>query len=179
MSTARTETTPEKKTAAQAGHKPAAKPTAKAQEKSAPETAATSPLSPGSLIAERYRDTPYEALVGKNGETVTAAMTAGEAVLAGMAEVSQEMMTFASNRLRHDIETAEEIAKAGSPEEFLEKQRSFVERAAQQYAEETSKLIAMMARIQQSCWQPMEQCTKTALQGMNGNGKDDEGESKK
>ncbi|MGD1878841.1 MAG: phasin family protein [Kiloniellaceae bacterium] len=173
MSTTRTETTSEKKSAAQPGTKSAGKPAAKAP--------ATAPLSPGGLIAARYRDTPYESLVGKNGETVTAAMTAGEAVLAGVAELSQEMMTFAGARLRHDIETAEEIAKAGSPEEFFEKQRSFVERAAQQYAEETSKLIAMMARIQQSCWQPMEQCTKTALQSLNGangadgaNGKDDE-----
>ncbi len=165
MPTARSETAPSKKSAA------APKP--------APKTAsggATAPSAiPGTIIAERYLDTPYEALVGKNGENVTAVMSAGEAMFSGMAEVSQEMMDFASRRLRQDIECAEDFAKASTPDELFEKQCSFARRAAQQYAEETSKLIGMMARIQQTCWAPMEQCTKSALQGLNGA----EGEDKK
>jgi hypothetical protein len=161
MATARTETFSEKKSAAP---NPAAKTKA--------ETAASAESSPGTLVAERYRDTTYEALVGKNGENVTAVMSAGEAMFAGMAEMSQEMMTFAGDRLRQDIETAEDFAKATSPEELFEKQCSFAQRAAQQYAEETSKLIRMMARIQQSCWKPVEECTKAALHGMNGEGND-------
>ncbi|GAB4362205.1 MAG: hypothetical protein Kow00114_17220 [Kiloniellaceae bacterium] len=157
MATARSETPSE--------NKPAAK-------KAAAKKAAAAEASPGTLIAERYRDTAYEALVGRNGENVTAAMSAGEAMFAGMAEISQEMMTFASDRLRQDIETAEDFAKATSPEELFEKQCSFAQRAAQQYAEETSKLIRMMARIQQSCWKPVEERTKAALHSMNGEGKD-------
>ena len=140
--------------------------------KTAAKKAKADAASPGTLIAERYRDTAYEALVGKNGENVSAVMTAGEAMFAGMAEISQEMMTFAGERLRHDIETAEDFAKAQSPEELFEKQCSFAQRAAQQYAEETSKLIRMMARIQQSCWKPVEERTKAALHGLNGEGKD-------
>jgi len=159
MATARTETASAKKSAAS---NPAAK--MKPEATPAPEASA------GTLIAERYRDTAYETLVGKNGENVTAVMSAGEAMFAGMAEVSQEMMTFAGERLRQDIETAEDFAKASSPEELFEKQCSFAQRAAQQYAEETSKLIRMMARIQQSCWKPVEECTKAALHGMNGEG---------
>lgn len=123
---------------------------------------------PGEIIAERYRDTGYEALVGKNGENVSAAMSAGEAMLAGMAEVSQEMMTFAGDRLRQDMEIAEDFAQAKSPEELFEKQCSFAQRAAQQYAEETSKLFAMFARIQQSCWAPMQARTRQALHDLNG-----------
>jgi len=124
--------------------------------------------NPGQIIAERYRDTTYEALVGKNGENVSAVMSAGEAVLAGMAEVSQEMMTFAGDRLRQDMEIAEDFTKAKSPEELFEKQCSFAQRAAQQYAEETSKLFAMFARIQQSCWAPVQERTKQALHDLNG-----------
>jgi hypothetical protein len=124
--------------------------------------------SPGEIIAERYRDTAYEALVGKNGENVSAVMSAGEAVLAGMAEVSQEMMTFAGDRLRQDMEVAEDFARSTSPEELFEKQCSFAQRAAEQYAEETSKLIAMFARIQQSCWAPVQERTKDTLHGLNG-----------
>ncbi|WP_340116405.1 phasin family protein [Pelagibius sp. 7325] len=161
MATARTETASEKKATA-----------AKTATKTKTEAASAPEASAGSLIAERYRDTAYETLVGKNGENVTAVMSAGEAMFAGMAEVSQEMMTFAGERLRQDIETAEDFAKATSPEELFEKQCSFAQRAAQQYAEETSKLIRMMARIQQSCWKPVEACTKAALHGMNGEGND-------
>lgn len=162
MATARTESTTTQKTA----------PKKAAAAKTATKTnsgGAKAPLqTPGEIIAERYRDTGYEALVGKNGENVSAVMTAGEAALAGMAEVSQEMMTFAGERLRQDMESAEDFAKAQSPEELFEKQCSFAQRAAQQYAEETSKLIAMFARIQQSCWAPVQECTKATLHGIPG-----------
>jgi hypothetical protein len=134
----------------------------------AAQQAAESLLTPGTILAERYRDTAYESLVGKNGENVTAVMSAGEAMFTGLAEVSQEMMSFANTRLRADMECAEDFAKAASPEDLFEKQCSFARRAAQQYAEETSKLIGMMARIQQSCWAPMEACTKAALHGLPG-----------
>lgn len=135
--------------------------------------AAASPqaaLSAGTILAERYRDTAYESLLGRNGENVAAVMSAGEAMFSGLAEVSQEMMDFASKRLQADIEGAEEFAKASSPKDLFDKQCSFARRAAQHYAEETSKLIGMMARIQQSCWAPVEACTKAALDGLNGEG---------
>lgn len=156
MATARTETTARKpaSTAAKAAEAGAASPQAA--------------LTAGTILAERYRDTAYESLMGRNGENVTAMMSASEAMFSGLAEVSQEMMDFANQRLRADIECAEVFAQANSPEDLFEKQCSFARRAAQQYAEETSKLIGMMARIQQSCWAPMEACTRAALHGLNG-----------
>jgi hypothetical protein len=157
MATARTQTAARKKSAAAAAR------AREAMTSASPET----PLTAGTIIAERYRDTAYESLVGKNGENVTAIMSAGEAMFSGLAEVSQEVMSFANLRLRADMEGAEDFSKASSPEDLFEKQCSFARRAAEQYAEETSKLISMMARIQQSCWQPMEACTKAALQGLN------------
>src|SRR3546814_7928743 len=72
------------------------------------------------------------------------------------------MMSFANVRLRAEMECAEDFAKANSPEDLFEKQCSFARQAARQYAEETSKLIGMFARIQQSCWAPLEACTKAA-----------------
>jgi hypothetical protein len=158
MATARTETTPTKKPAAAATETPA-------------ETAEA-----GTVLAERYRDAAYQALAGKNGEHVTAVMSASEAMFSGLAEMSQELMDFAGARLRADMESAEDFAKASSPEELFEKQCSFARHASQHYAEQTSKLIGMMARIQQSCWAPMEECTKQALHGLNGA---EDGEKKK
>lgn len=166
MATTRTETSASKKTAAKA---------AAAARASKQPSGPTKQQNPGEIIAERYRNTGYEVLVGKNGENVTAAMSAGEAMLAGFAEVSQEMMTFANDRLRQDMEIAEALSQARSPEEIFEKQCSFAERAAKQYAEETSKLFAMMARIQQCCWAPVQERTKEALHDLNDeNGKAEE-----
>src|SRR3546814_8774235 len=89
-------------------------------------------------------------------------MSAGEAMFSGLAEVSQEMMSFANVRLRAEMECAEDFAKANSPEDLFEKQCSFARQAARQYAEETSKLIGMFARIQQSCWAPMRSDAHTS-----------------
>lgn len=147
----------------------AAKKTASAAAARASEAAeqTESAFNAGTIIAERYRDTAYEAFVGKNGENVTAVMSASEAMFSGLAQMSQEILGFAGTRLQADMECAEDFARAKSPEELFEKQCSFARRAAEQYAEETSKLIAMMARIQQSCWAPMEERTKAALHGLD------------
>jgi hypothetical protein len=164
MATTSSETAQPRKTPPASAGKTGSKTGAKARPKAATKNGGE---TPGEIIAERYRDTAYEGLVGPNGENVAAVMSAGEAVFAGLAEVSQEMMAFAGRRLRDDMETAEDLAKTTSPEELFEKQCSFAKRAAEHYAEETSKMIAMMARIQQSCWAPMEACTKAALSGLN------------
>lgn len=161
MATARTETTPSKKSTA------AAEEAAQSAQTAAQKTAEKS-AEAGTILAERYRDAAYQALAGKNGEHVTAVMSAGEAMFNGLTEMHQEMMDFAGQRLQADMECAEDFTKASSPEELFEKQCSFARRASQHYAEETSKLIGMMARIQQSCWAPMEECTKQALHGLNG-----------
>lgn len=171
MATTRTELTSPKKTVPSSVSRKAPGKAARAK------SATGAGQSPGEIIAERYHDTAYEALVGRNGENVSAAMSAGEAILAGMAEVSQEMMDFAGNRLRQDMELAEDLANAKTPEEIFEKQCSIAKLAAEQYIEETSKLIGMMARIQQHCWAPVEECTKAALYGVND--ADDEAESEK
>jgi hypothetical protein len=159
MATARTETPPTKK------------PAPAAAEKTAETAQATAEA--GTILAERYRDAAVQALAGKNGEHVTAVMSASEAMFNGLAEMSQEMIDFAGARLRADMESAEDFSKAASPEDLFEKQCTFARHASQHYAEQTSKLIGMMARIQQSCWAPMDQCTKQALHGLNGAEGDD------
>ncbi|NIA71747.1 phasin family protein [Pelagibius litoralis] len=118
----------------------------------------------------------YEAVLGSNGENISAAMSASEAMFAGMAEVSQEVMTFAGERMRKNIETSEELIKSKDPEEIFEKQCTIARYAAEQYIEETSKLMTMMARITRDCWAPVEQRTKSALHdiGTNGNGAEKE-----
>lgn len=111
----------------------------------------------------------YEAMLGSNGENISAVMSASEAMFSGMAEVSQEVMNFAGERVRKNLETSEELIKAKDPEEIFEKQCTIARYAAEQYIEETSKLMTMMARITRDCWAPVEKRTKSALHDMNGN----------
>ncbi len=129
------------------------------------------PQSASEGAAGFFKDMPsYEALLGSNGDNFSAVMSASEAMLAGMAEVSQEVMTFAGQRMRHSIESSEDLIHAKNPEEIFEKQCTIARYAAEQYVEETSKLMAMMARISRECWAPMEKRTKSALHEMNSNG---------
>ena len=148
---------------------------------SKPPTPSASPSSPSSASGDSGGGlqsavpTPpsYEAMLGSNGENLSAVMSASEAMFAGMAEVSQEVMTFAGERVRKNIETSEELIKAKDPEEIFDKQCTIARYAAEQYIEETSKLMAMMARITRDCWAPMEKRTKSALHEINvqnGNG---------
>ena len=70
-----------------------------------PRTQPTSSSTPAKSAEEGatgfFKDMPsYEAFLGSNGENLTAVMNASEAMLAGMAEVGQEMMTFAGQRMR-------------------------------------------------------------------------------
>ena len=109
----------------------------------------------------------YENFLGSNGDNFSAMMSASEAMFAGMAEVSQEMMTFAGARMRHNIQCSEDLMHSKDPEEIFEKQCSIARYAAEQYVEETSKLMAMMARISRDCWAPMEKRTKSALHDIN------------
>ncbi len=111
----------------------------------------------------------YEAFLGSNGENINAVMSASEAMFAGMAEVGQEVMTFAGERMRQNLESSEALIKSKDPEEIFEKQCTIARYAAEQYVEETSKLMAMMARISRDCWAPVEKRTKSALHDMNGN----------
>ena len=132
-----------------------------------PEAAAKSESNPFAGVPS------YETLLGSNGDNISAMMSASEAMFAGMAEVSQEMMTFAGARMRHNIESSEDLMHSKDPEEIFEKQCTIARYAAEQYVEETSKLMAMMARITRDCWAPMEKRTKSALHEINvqnGNG---------
>jgi len=147
--------------------KQATSPNKTAAAKAPAQDAADSGLKAAELIAERYRDAALGGLVGPKGEDITAVMSAGEAILAGMAEVSQEVVDFAGSRLRQDMESAEDLATAKTPEEIFQKQCLIAKRAAEQYVEETGKLIGMMARIQQHCWAPVEERTKAALHDIN------------
>lgn len=133
------------------------------------ESSSSPPKAAEQTAADFFKDMPsYDALLGSNGDNVTAMMSASEAMLAGMAEVSQEVMTFAGARMRHNIESSEELVHSTGPEEIFEKQCTIARYAAEQYVEETSKLMAMMARISRPCWAPMEKRTKSALHDMNG-----------
>lgn len=141
---------------------------------SKPPTSSASPSSTsggagGGLHSDVPNPPSYEAMLGSNGENISAVMSASEAMFAGMAEVSQEMMNFAGERVRKNLETSEELIKAKDPEEIFEKQCTIARYAAEQYIEETSKLMAMMARITRDCWAPVEKRTKSALHDMNGN----------
>lgn len=69
------------------------------------------------------------------------------AILEGMGEVGRELSEFVARRLAEDIATQRAIMGSSSPAELLHIQRHFLQRAVEQYMDETGKLTNLGAEI--------------------------------
>ena len=76
---------------------------------------------------------PMAAFVAGNGEGIETAMESQRAVMDGMAEISQEVMTFMSHRLQEDMEASKSLMACKTPEEAFHVQRRFAETATREY----------------------------------------------
>ncbi len=101
-----------------------------------------------------------------NGEALEAMMRANEAMLQGMATMQREIMEFGNARLRQDLETQEALSHCDDLQEAYRLQADFAQKAMQQYAEETAKLIELSTRIGRDCWGPFEDATRAAMKNM-------------
>ncbi len=111
---------------------------------------------------------PMAAFVAGNGEGIETAMESQRAVLDGMAEISQEMMTFMSHRLQEDMEASKSLMACTTPEEAFQVQRRFAETATREYFDEARKVMEMAARVARDGWAPVERRTAEALKQANG-----------
>ena len=101
-----------------------------------------------------------------NGEALAAMIKANEAMLAGYVAMQQEIAEFSNGRLRQDMENQEALTQCGDLQEAFRLQAEFAQKAMQQYAQETAKLIELSARIGRECWGPFEDATRATWQSM-------------
>ena len=112
----------------------------------------------------------FGALAEFNERAFEGAMKAGEAMIKGMAALSEEMFSFVQTRLREDLKAYQTlIHRCGSPGEVYGCQRQFAEQATTQYLDMANKLTSLASRIARSAWPPLQVGTaadtgKTRLQ---------------
>lgn len=98
----------------------------------------------------------FGALAEFNERAFEGTMKAQEAMIKGMATLSEEMFSFVQARLQEDIETYQAlIHRCGSPGEVYDCQRRFAEKATSQYLDMATKLTSLASRIAGSAWGPL------------------------
>ncbi len=65
----------------------------------------------------------------------------GTAWFDAMAEMNSEVVSFVADRIKEDVKTQQDLLQCKSAEDLQKAQLAFLEKAQQQYTDETGKLI--------------------------------------
>ena len=82
-----------------------------------------------------------DAVVAGQTVAVQAVESTSRAMLEGMEKVRHEIVDFVSTRIRHDMETQQELLRCRNFDELREVQTRFVKTAMEQYSVELKRLI--------------------------------------
>jgi hypothetical protein len=107
------------------------------------------------------------ALADTNGANIAAFVKASEALWSGMTSMSQEMMQFASTRMRENIDLSGSVLQCGDPGEAFRLECDYARNATKQYLDEANKLLSIAADTSQRSWAPIEELTKETLGRIN------------
>ena len=131
------------------------------------ETSKKTPVTGGK--AARLGQSPSSAAVAKSAEDASltegqanglqAFVEANEAVMTAMAALSQEMMSFGSQRLRANMERSESLATCDDLNRAFQIQADFLEAATRQYLAQTNTVLSIMTTMNQSLLLPMQMTT--------------------
>jgi phasin protein len=88
--------------------------------------------------------------------------TVNAALVRGAAAFCEEMFYFANARLRHNVETSQNVSRCKSPTEFLETQADYARTATEQYLVEPIKLIDLAAKATMESWAPVQRLAQPA-----------------
>jgi hypothetical protein len=105
----------------------------------------------------------FSELVDNNGANVAAFVKASEALWTGMATIGQEMVQFASARMRESMDLSGSVLQCGDPREAFRLECDYARSATRQYLDEASKLLTIAADTSQRSWAPIEELTKERL----------------
>ena len=89
------------------------------------------------------------AVVAGQTVAVQAVESTSRAMLEGMEKVRQEVVDFVSTRIRHDMETQQELLRCRNFDELREVQTTFVKTAMDQYTAESKRLMELGSEVLQ------------------------------
>lgn len=82
-----------------------------------------------------------DAVVAGQTVAVQAVESTSRAMLEGIEKVRQEVADFVSTRIRHDMETQQELLRCRNFDELREVQTRFIKTAMDQYTAESTRLM--------------------------------------
>ena len=108
-----------------------------------------------------------DAIMDENQANLAAFVEANEAIMAGMATLSAEVVGFGTKRLRDNMERTESLLACRDPEQAFRMQCEFFEQATQQYLDQANQVMTIMTAITQNFLAPLEERTKATLRELN------------
>jgi len=105
----------------------------------------------------------FTPFVDANGAHLAALVKSGEAVLAGMTVIGQEVMQFATAQLRDNMALSGTVLQCGDPGEAFRLECDYARNATRQYLDQASKLLGLAATMSEKSWAPLEDLTKATL----------------
>jgi hypothetical protein len=103
------------------------------------------------------------AMLDANDAGIQAFVRSSEALWSGMASMGQEMMQFATSRLRENMDLSGSVLQCGDPREAFRLECDYARTATRQYLDEAHKLLGIAADTSQRSWAPIEELTKETL----------------
>jgi phasin family protein len=137
---------------------------AKEKERAHASPKAPSPTEPPkAAVFPALPEIDYSAFGLASGNAMNALLRVNSAMLKGMADLSQEMSEFTSERLRESAKSSTTLLSCTDPAEAFRLQYDFASKATEQYLEEAAKLMTLALQTSSKCWAPLEECTRETV----------------
>jgi hypothetical protein len=94
-------------------------------------------------------DTALDMVMIGHTEAVQATESSGRAVLDGMTKMQEEIASFVSKRIAHDLETQQKMLRCRNFDELQEVQTRFFRTAVDDYSAETRRLMKLGSEVVQ------------------------------
>jgi len=107
------------------------------------------------------------AMLDANGAGIQALVKSSEALWSGMASMGQEMMQFATSRLRENMDLSGSVMQCGDPREAFRLECDYARSATRQFLDEAHKLLGVATETSQRSWAPIEELTQESLGRLN------------
>lgn len=105
----------------------------------------------------------YAAMATLSGNAVHAFLEAGNTMMKAMAEMNEEVASFANSRWREHVERSEALMKCSDPAAAFGLHVDFAQKATQQYLEEASRLMALATQLSGKCWEQLQSSARDAM----------------
>jgi len=109
----------------------------------------------------------YGVFLEANGQNLDAFVKSSEALGNGLAALGEEFVAFSNARMRTQFENSETLMSCHDFEDVFALQCDYLNKAAEQYAQETGKVMGLMTQMTRDCMAPFEQRAKAALHQLN------------